>query len=200
MKINYHRLCEKQIERLASGKHRPSLLLQSCCGPCSSYVLEYLTRFFDVDVLFYNPNIFPKEEYIKRLETQKKLIEEMNLDGVKLCGVTYNHEEFLQEIKGLESCKEGGERCSECFKLRMRKTAEYAKKMNYDCFTTTLSVSPHKNAELLNEIGEKLSDEFGVEFLVADFKKNEGYKRSIELSKKFDLYRQDFCGCEFSRN
>lgn len=199
MKINYQLLCDEQIEQLIKNGRVPKLLLHSCCGPCSSYVLEYLSKYFEIGVLFFNPNIFPEEEYIKRLNTQEEIIEKMHFNNpVSLISVVYDYSEFLSVAKGFESEREGGERCTECFELRLRKTAYEAKKRGFDCFTTTLSVSPHKNAALLNGIGDKLSVETGVEFLTADFKKREGYKRSIELSREYGLYRQEYCGCEFS--
>ncbi len=199
MKINYQLLCDKQIEKMTEKGIKPKLLLQSCCGPCSTYVLEYLTRYFDITVLFYNPNIYPKEEYEKRLTAQKTAILKTESETpVKLIDLTYNYEEFLQKVTGFEQEREGGARCEKCFRLRMEKTAAQAKKLGFDCFTTTLSVSPHKNAELLNNIGKELSEKYNIPYLVADFKKREGYKRSVELSKEFDLYRQEYCGCEFS--
>ncbi len=199
MKINYQLLCDKQIEQLTRCGHVPKLLLHSCCGPCSSYVLEYLSKYFEISVLFFNPNIFPESEYEKRLKTQAEIIEKMDfLNPVSLISIPYDYSEFLSVAEGLESEYEGGARCTQCFKLRLRKTAYEAKKRGFDCFTTTLSVSPHKNAALLNEIGNKLSTETGATFITADFKKREGYKRSIELSKEYELYRQEYCGCEFS--
>ncbi len=199
MKINYQLLCDKQIEKMTEKGIKPKLLLQSCCGPCSTYVLEYLARFFDITVLFYNPNIYPREEYEKRLTAQKTAILKTESEiPVKLVDLTYNYAEFLEKVTGFESEREGGARCEKCFRLRMEKTADEAKKLGFDCFTTTLSVSPHKNAELLNNIGKELSEKYDIPYLVADFKKREGYKRSVELSKEFDLYRQEYCGCEFS--
>ncbi len=177
----------------------PRLLLHSCCGPCSTYVLEYLSKYFSVTVLYYNPNIFPENEYLKRLETQKKVISDIPFQNpVDLIETGYEHDLFLASSTGLEDEPEGGKRCKECFLLRLNKTAEYAKKFGYDCFTTTLSVSPHKNAELINNIGMEISEKYGVKYLVADFKKREGYKRSIVLSNEYDLYRQEYCGCEFA--
>ena len=199
MKVNYQLVCDKQIDEISRAGKTPSLLLQSCCGPCSSYVLEYLSEYFNVTILFYNPNIFPAEEYEKRLEAQKKIISQMPFKNtVTLLDSSYNHSEFLDSVGGFENEREGGARCEKCFWLRMRKTAEIAKENGFDYFTTTLSVSPHKNSAMLNEIGEKLEEEIGVKFLYSDFKKREGYKRSIELSKQFELYRQEYCGCEFS--
>ena len=188
MKKDYQKELDLILNRL-DGENRPKLMLHSCCGPCSSYVLEYLSR-------YYNPNIFPPDEYQKRLKNQLDLIEKSG--WAKFMPCEYNHDEFLFAARGLEGEKEGGERCTECFRLRLQKTAELAKKGGYDYFATTLSVSPHKNAQLLGILGEKIGEEYGIKHLPSDFKKREGYKRSIELAKKFDLYRQDYCGCEFS--
>ncbi len=199
MKINYQLLCDEKIKELTPNGKRPRLLLHSCCGPCSSYVLEYLSAFFDITVLFFNPNIYPEDEYEKRLLEQKKLIELMSFENpVSLLTVPYDYSEFLTYSNGLESEKEGGARCTECFRLRLLRCAQIAKEKVFDVFATTLSVSPHKNAELLNSIGKELSVKYGVAYLPSDFKKREGYKRSIELSKKYGIYRQEYCGCEFS--
>ncbi len=199
MKINYQLLCDRQIEEMTSGGKVPKLLLHSCCGPCSSYVLEYLTRFFDVTVLFYNPNIFPETEFEKRLAAQREVIEKLETPrAVGIICNAYDHSEFQKRISGLESEREGGGRCEVCFRLRLQEAARIAREKGFDCFATTLSVSPHKNAELLNSIGNELSASFEIQFLVADFKKREGYKRSVELSRMFGIYRQEYCGCEFS--
>lgn len=199
MKANFQIICDRRIDELTKNGNVPRLLLHSCCGPCSSYVLEYLSQYFEVSVLFFNPNIYPAAEFEKRLKTQEKLIREMSFENpVSLIAVPYTYDEFEAVSKGLEAEREGGARCTECFKLRLRKTAHKAQMLGFDVFATTLSVSPHKNATLLNEIGEELSEETGVTFLASDFKKREGYKRSIELSKQYDLYRQKYCGCEFS--
>lgn len=196
-KINYQKKMEEQILSLNGT---PSLLLHSCCGPCSSYVLEVLTQHFNVTLLYYNPNIYPESEYYKRYDEQKKIIEKMPfIHPVKIMECSYDENEFLSAARGYENEREGGSRCEKCFILRMKKTAQLAAENGFDFFTTTLSVSPHKNAPLLNKIGEELSREFSVKFLYADFKKKEGYKRSIELSKKYELYRQDYCGCRFSK-
>jgi len=178
----------------------PTLLLHSCCAPCSSYVLEYLTNHFDITILFYNPNISSKKEYDKRLNELKRLIKELpHVNKIEIIEIEYDNSEFFNIAKGLEDIKEGGERCFKCYRLRLEEAAKYARKNNYDFFTTTLSISPHKNAQKLNEIGEKLQEEYQVNYLYADFKKKGGYQRSIELSKKYDLYRQDFCGCIYSK-
>ena len=180
---------------------KPRLLLHSCCGPCSSYCIEALIKYFDITVLWHNPNIQPKSEYDLRLTNQIKLIKEFEKQGkLTLIEIPYDEQEFFSNIKGLEQEKEGGKRCTECFKLRLEQSAKIAKEQNFDYFTTTLTVSPHKNAPLINEIGFNLAEKYGVKFLPSDFKKKNGYKRSIELSKQFDLYRQDYCGCVFSIN
>jgi len=198
MKINYQLMTDKIIAALPEGE-RPKLLLHSCCGPCSSYVLEYLTKHFDILLHYYNPNIFPESEFEKRLAEQEKLLRSMPMQGkVILITQKYDHDEFLEAAAGLENEPEGGARCSECFRLRMEAAAKKALELGCDFFATTLSVSPHKNAGILNEIGEELENKYGVRHLPADFKKREGYKRSIELAAEYDLYRQDYCGCEFA--
>lgn len=180
---------------------KPRLLLHSCCGPCSSYCIEALIKYFDITVLWHNPNIQPKSEYDLRLTNQIKLIKEFEKQGkLTLIEIPYDENEFFDFVKGYELEKEGGKRCTECFKLRLEQSAKIAKEQNFDYFTTTLTVSPHKNAPLINEIGFNLAEKYGVKFLPSDFKKKNGYKRSIELSKQFDLYRQDYCGCIFSIN
>ena len=191
----------EQDEIIKGLDHVPKLLLHSCCGPCSSHCLEVLSRHFDVTVLWYNPNIQPYDEYEKRLENQKKLIEKMSTERtVGLMCLEYEEQAFLERARGLENEREGGARCTECFHLRLEKTAKAAKENGFEFFTTTLTVSPHKNAPLLNELGQQYAQKYGVKFLPSDFKKREGYKRSIELSKEYDLYRQDYCGCVFSKN
>ena len=187
---------EEQIVALSGT---PSLLLHSCCGPCSSYVLEVLSQHFNVTVLYFNPNIYPESEYKKRLAEQMKIIDGMPFKNpVSLMECDYDENEFLAAAEGFENEREGGARCEKCFHLRMEKTALLAKENGFDFFTTTLSVSPHKNAPLLNKIGEELSEKHGIKYLYGDFKKKEGYKRSIELSAQYDLYRQNYCGCRFS--
>lgn len=186
-------------EQIAALPGTPSLLLHSCCGPCSSYVLEVLSQHFNVTVLYFNPNIYPESEYKKRLAEQIKIIEGMPFENpVHLMECDYSEDEFLAAAQGFENEREGGARCEKCFRLRMKKTALLAKENGFDFFTTTLSVSPHKNATLLNKIGEELSEKHGIKYLYGDFKKKEGYKRSIELSAQYDLYRQNYCGCRFS--
>ena len=187
------------------GGKSPRLFLHSCCAPCSSYCLEYLRQYFQITIFYYNPNISMPEEYRLRVEEQKRLIEEMNADGIP--GVypiafvegKYDPETFFALSKGLKNCPEGGERCFLCYELRLRETAYLAKEGGFDYFTTTLTISPLKNAQKLNEIGQRMAEEYGVSWLPSDFKKKDGYKRSIELSKEFGLYRQNYCGCVFSR-
>ena len=177
----------------------PRLLLHSCCAPCSSYVLEYLSQYFEVTVFYYNPNIYPESEYTKRVLEQQKLISEMRFKyPVTFIAGNYDSEKFYNMARGLENVKEGGERCFKCYELRLREAAKIAKNGEYDFFTTTLSISPLKNAQKLNEIGMLLAEEYGIEYLLSDFKKKNGYKRSVELSEQYGLYRQDYCGCVFS--
>lgn len=178
----------------------PTLLLHSCCAPCSSYVLEYLTNLFSITILFYNPNISSKNEYDKRLNELKRLVSEIpHQNKIEIIEVEYDNKVFFEISKGLEELPEGGERCFKCYRLRLEEAAIYAKQHNFDYFTTTLSISPHKNAQKLNEIGEELQSKYNINYLYSDFKKKGGYQRSIELSKKYDLYRQDFCGCIYSK-
>lgn len=195
--MNFQQEQDKIIENL---KEVPTLLLHSCCGPCSSYCIEALSKYFKVTVLWYNPNIQPAEEHELRLENQVKLIKNMKtVNPVDIIEVPYDDGQFLDAVKGFELEPEGGKRCEKCFMLRLEETAKIAKEKNFDFFTTTLTVSPHKNAPLINEIGFSFAEKYGVAFLPSDFKKKNGYKRSIELSKEFELYRQDYCGCSFSR-
>ena len=197
MAENYQLKLDKEIESLHG--ERPELLLHSCCGPCSSYVLEYLTQFYQVTLLWYNPNIWPQEENDKRLYYQRKIIDSLGLqDKVRIVIPEYDHDRYLQMVSGLEAEPEGGERCTECFRLRLTEAAQAAKKLGIGLYCTTLTVSPHKNAEKINTLGAEIGTEYGVRFLPSDFKKRNGYKRSIELSREYDLYRQDYCGCEFA--
>ncbi len=196
MLVNYQSQTEEITKKLAG--ERKSLLLQCCCGPCSSYVLEYLTKHFDVTVLFYNPNIQPREEYDKRLFWLEKVLKHYE-GGVRLRECAYEGDKFYEAAAGLEQEPEGGARCTECFKLRLRETAQEAKNGGFDYFCTTLTVSPHKDQDRINELGFELEKEFGVGWLPSDFKKKDGYKRSIELSKEYGLYRQEYCGCLYSR-
>ena len=178
----------------------PSLLLHACCAPCSSACLEYLSGHFDITVFYFNPNISPQSEFEKRLAEEERLLSELPLEGgVKLIAGQYDYSRFLDISKGLEDCPEGGERCFRCYRLRLEETARLAKERGFDYFCTTLTISPLKNAEKLNEIGYEAAEKYGVAWLPSDFKKKEGYKRSIELSHQYNLYRQDFCGCAFSR-
>ena len=198
-KINYQKELDKLIDHLQKEEKVPTLLLHSCCAPCSSYVLEYLSSYFKITVLYYNPNIYPESEYSKRIIEQQTLIGEMDTKyPVQFIAGSYDKEKFYEMAKGLEEVKEGGVRCFKCYELRLRETAEIAKEGGYDYFTTTLSISNLKNAAKLNEIGLKLAEEYGVSYLTSDFKKKNGYKRSVELSAQYGLYRQDYCGCEFS--
>lgn len=199
-KINYQKKLENIIERNKREDILPSLLLHSCCAPCSSYTIEYLSNYFKISVLYYNPNISPREEYEKRKAEQIRLIQSMPVkNDVNFADCDYDCNEFFKIAKGYEDCREGGERCFRCYEQRLRRTAQEAQKGGYDYFCTTLSISPLKNAQKINEIGERLSEEYGVLWLPSDFKKREGYKRSIELSKEYNLYRQNFCGCVYSR-
>ena len=208
---------QKQLDEILLQKKnlRQKLLLHSCCAPCSSYVLEYLREYFDITVYFYNPNISSGSEYEKRVREEIRLIEAYNeqvktgnfenMNSTKNAGLIeilkapYEPSEFYEAIKGFEHCKEGGERCRKCFELRLGQSAKVAKEGGFDFFTTTLTISPLKNADWLNEIGREMGEKEGVLFLPSDFKKRDGYKRSIQLSKDFGLYRQDFCGCGFSK-
>ena len=211
-KQNYSKELEKRIEEFHKKGEYPKLLLHACCAPCSSYCLEYLREYFDVTVFFYNPNITEEAEYRKRVIEEKRLIEEynrqveeknfegMNSDEkarkIEIIEGEYVPKDFYDAARGYEDCKEGGERCRKCFELRLNETARVARERGFDFFTTTLTISPLKNADVLNEVGREAG---GDMFLPSDFKKKNGYKRSIELSKMFDLYRQDFCGCSFSK-
>ncbi len=197
--MNYQKELDKLLAQLEKEERVPSLLLHSCCAPCSSYVLEYLSQYFNITVFYYNPNIFPESEYTKRILEQQTLIGQMRVKyPVSFIAGSYDKDRFYEMAKGLEHVKEGGERCLKCYELRLRESAWIAKSGGFDYFTTTLSISPMKNAARLNEIGLRLQEEYGVNYLISDFKKKNGYKRSIELSKEYGLYRQDYCGCEFS--
>ncbi len=198
--MNYQKELDDLIIKLEKEQRHPKLLIHSCCAPCSSYVLEYLSEYFDVTIFFYNPNIHPEEEYIRRVEEQKTLIKAMPLKSeVHFLQGEYQPTEYYEQIKGLEREPEGGNRCFVCYEMRLREAAKHAANMDFDYYTTTLSISPHKNAEKLNEIGERLGKEYTISYLPSDFKKKNGYKRSVELSKEYNLYRQDYCGCVFSR-
>ena len=198
--MNYQLTLDKTIEAVTQKGAKPKLLLQACCAPCSSYVLEYLCSYFDITLLFYNPNISPKSEYFFRAEELKRLVNEMPIKvKPEIIVCDYDNEPFLKIAEGFEALPEGGERCFLCYRLRLEEAAKYAKAHSFDYFCTTLSISPHKNAEKLNEIGGELSEKYGVKYLYSDFKKKNGYKRSIELSKEYNLYRQNYCGCIYSK-
>ena len=201
-KINYQKVMEKIIdETCIKEKRMPKLLLHSCCGPCSTYCIQVLPEYFDVTVFYYNPNIYPPEEYRLRADEQNRFISEFpTRNPVKFVEGAYDTDRFYAMAKGLEKVEEGGERCFKCYELRLRESAEYAKNNGFDFFTTTLSISPLKNADKLNEIGQKLSEEYGVNYLFSDFKKKEGYKISTQLSAEYGMYRQNYCGCVFSQN
>lgn len=200
MKENYQLILEKTIQSISEEGTRPRLLLHSCCGPCSSYVLEYLSQFFDITVFYYNPNISPAEEFRFRAEEQQRLMGEMPLSTpVSFLLGEYEPEKFFALAKGHETEPEGGERCFACYRLRLERTAQAAKDGRFDFFTTTLSISPHKNAQVLNTLGKELAEAYGVPYLFSDFKKKNGYRRSCELSLQYGLYRQDYCGCPYSK-
>ncbi len=200
MAENYQRLLDSELQRIADSGRVPTLLLHSCCAPCSSYVLEYLSRYFSITVLYYNPNISPAEEFHRRAEEQQRLISEMpHFHPVSLIVGDYEPERFTEIAKGHEDDPEGGERCFACYRLRLEEAARAAVEGGFDYFTTTLSISPLKNAAKLNEIGKALSAQYGVAYLFSEFKKREGYKRSCRLSTEYGLYRQDYCGCIYSK-
>ena len=200
-KINYQKLMENEIAHNRQEQKVPALLLHSCCAPCSSYCLETLSEDFAITVFYYNPNIYPEDEYWKRVREQERFIGLLPAKHkISFLEGNYEKERFYETVKGLEKIPEGGERCFRCYGLRLREAAELAKKMQMDYFTTTLSISPLKNAEKLNEIGDALAAEYRVAYLNSDFKKKNGYKRSVELSEQYGMYRQYYCGCVFSKN
>lgn len=200
MKINYQKKLEETLSNLPLDQGKPTLLLHCCCAPCSTYVLQYLAQYFQIKILFYNPNIAPKSEYFRRLEELKTLVENMNLsDSITVIEAEYDPQQFYQRAKGLENEPEGGARCEKCFELRLEEAAKQAADLKADYFTTALTISPHKNADLLNEIGRIMSEKYDIPFLHSDFKKKEGFKQSLVLSDQYDLYRQDYCGCIFSK-
>lgn len=191
---------DRELRDIAASGQKPSLLLQACCAPCSSYVLEYLSGYFDITLFFYNPNISPREEFEKRFAELQRLISQMPLEGkVSLIEGNYDPERFFAFAEGMASLKEGGERCFRCYRLRLEEAARYAAEGGFSYFSTTLSISPHKNAEKLNEIGGELAGKYGVPYLFSDFKKKNGYRRSCQLSAEYGLYRQSYCGCVYSR-
>ncbi len=199
MARNYQKELEKIIADSQQTGKVPTLLLHACCAPCSSYCLEYLSEFFSITLCFYNPNIYPESEFDHRAAEVKRLVSETNFaHPVTVIVENFDSTEFYTVVKGYEKDREGGERCFRCYELRLRRAAERAAEGRFDYFTTTLSISPLKNAAKLNEIGESLAEEYGVAHLPSDFKKKEGYKRSIELSREHNLYRQNYCGCVFS--
>lgn len=197
MQESYYKLCLKELETI---KEKKRILLHSCCAPCSSAVITFLTNYFDITILYYNPNISPIEEYNKRKEEQIRLINSIDKIGkIDIIDCDYDNNIYEEKIKGYEDCPERGARCTICFNLRLEKTAKIAAENNYDYFCSTLTVSPYKNANLINQIGKEIGEKHSVKWLYSDFKKAEGYKKSIELSKKYNLYRQDYCGCIYSQ-
>lgn len=195
--MNYEKLMEEQI---LNSKEGSSLLLHACCAPCSSAVLERLASHFKISILYYNPNITEEKEYQKRLDELRKFISKLNFKyQINIIDSRYEPKEFFQIAKGLEKEKEQGKRCYKCYELRLEETAKVAKEKNFDFFATTLTLSPYKKTSWLNEIGENLSEKYQANYLYSDFKKKDGYKRSIELSKEYNLYRQDYCGCIYSK-
>ena len=199
-KINYQLLLDKELEGIRAEGRTPTLLLHSCCAPCSSYTLEYLSEYFSITVFYYNPNIYPEEEYSRRVAEQRRFISQLPAKNpIALTVGDYDPQEFYTAVKGLEQIPEGGERCFACYRLRLERTARLAEERGFEYFTTTLSISPYKNAPKLNEIASELAGIYRVKALPSDFKKREGYKRSVELSKQYGLYRQDYCGCIFSQ-
>lgn len=199
LKNNYQALLDEKLKEVASLGVRPSLLLHACCAPCSSYVIEYLSNYFDITLLYYNPNISPEDEYLRRSKELERLVSDMEgIGNVRTVTEKYSPKDFDKISRGLENIPEGGERCLRCYRLRLEYAARYAQNNNYDYFCTTLSISPLKNAEALNKIGSELSLIYGVSYLLSDFKKKNGYQRSCELSEKYGLYRQNYCGCRFS--
>ena len=198
--MNYHNEMLKIINNLQQEKKVPHILLHSCCAPCSSYVLEYLAKYFKITIFYYNPNISQTEEYQKRASEQIRFINEYNSKyPVSFIEGDYEPSVFFNTVRGLEHCQEGGERCFACYDMRLRETAKQAAIRGFDYFTTTLTISPLKNSVKINQIGQSIGQEYGVNYLLSDFKKKEGYKRSIQLSKEYGLYRQNYCGCVFSR-
>ena len=200
MKINYQALLDEELEEIQNRTDKPRLLLHVCCAPCSSYVLEYLSRYFEITVYFYNPNIYPEKEYLFRNDELSRFIADVHQnDDIDIVSENYNDKEFYDAIRGLEHLGEKSERCKACYRLRLERSALYASQNGYDYFTTTLSISPHKNADWLNEIGENCAKKYNIRHLPSDFKKKGGYKRSCDISKEYGLYRQDYCGCIFSK-
>lgn len=197
-KVNYGAMLDRKLAELAENGEKPSLLLHACCAPCSSYVLGYLHERFEITLYFCNPNIAPEEEYNYRCSELKRLVSEMGLN-VEIIEEDYNSEPFYELARGLENLPERGERCRKCIGYRLKMAGAKAAELHADYFTTTLTISPHKDCTFINECGAEASAECGVEYLFSDFKKHEGYKRSIELSREYNLYRQDYCGCVYSK-
>ncbi len=198
--MNYHKKMEDIIEENKKNNIVPTILLHSCCAPCSSHVIDVLSKHFNITILYYNPNIEPYEEYLKRKEEEIRFIKEYNnTNRLDIIDCDYDNEKYHELVKGLEDCKEGGNRCFKCYRMRLEYTAIKAKELNYDYFGTTLTVSPYKNSQKLNEIGEELENKYNIKYLYSDFKKNNGYKHSIEMSKEYNLYRQNYCGCIYSQ-
>lgn len=195
---NYQIVLDNILKDVSKLDRKPSLLLHVCCGPCSSYVLEYLSNYFEITILFYNPNIYPKEEYIRRKEEMEEFVSKV-YPNTKYIIMDYNEKEFYDAVRGYEHLGERSERCFKCYELRLKKTVEYAKENGYDYFTTSLSISPYKVSSKLNEIGSILEKEYGINYLYSDFKKKNGYKRSVEISKEYNMYRQEYCGCVYSK-
>lgn len=197
-KVNYGRILDEKLAQLKASGEKPALLLHACCAPCSSHTLLFLCDYFRITLYFFNPNIAPESEYIYRKEELIRLVKELGLD-VEIISEDYDSAPFYELAKGLENLPERGERCRKCIGYRLRKTAETAKKLGCDYFTTTLTISPHKDCEFINQYGGQLGEEMGIAYLFSDFKKHDGYKHSIQLSKEYNLYRQDYCGCVYSR-
>lgn len=200
MKENYYLLFENQLNRIKEKGKVPTILLHSCCAPCSSHVITFLKEYFDITIIYYNPNIYPYEEYKKRKDEQIRLLNEIkSKNKLNIIDCDYDNNIYEKTIKGLEQEKEGGNRCYKCFWLRLDKTAQIAKENNYDYFSTTLTISPYKNSAVINEIGKELETIYNITWLYSDYKKKDGYKKSIQLSKEYNLYRQNYCGCIYSK-
>lgn len=198
--MNYQKKLDEILEDITKKNITPKLLLHACCAPCSSYVIEYLSKYFSITIYYYNPNIYPENEYQRRINELKKFINNYKtINKVTFIEEEYNQKDYYNSIKGLEKLGERSERCYNCYKLRMEKACEFAKNNNYDYFTTTLSISPYKDSNWINEIGEYLENKYNIKYLYSDFKKKNGYKKSLELSKEYGLYRQDYCGCVYSK-
>jgi len=198
--MNYQKVLDEILISIENGNKTPKLLLHACCAPCSSYVLEYLSKYFEITIYYYNPNIYPETEYQRRMNELKKFISNYkSINKINLIEEKYDTDDYYKAVKGYEKLGERSERCYKCYEFRMRNACKYAKENNFDYFTTTLSISPYKNSNWINEIGSILEKEHDIKYLYADFKKKNGYKRSLELSKEYGLYRQDYCGCVYSK-